>query len=107
MAPTSLSVQQRIEFRKWYQSHTLKPSQKTAIAWARQTFGAELKQHTVSRYLAKKQDVLDTLDLKKLQLSDRYRYREAQWPILEDILQKWQVNMEIRVFFMIRRVGIG
>lgn len=91
-----LNLEQRKLLRNWVHAHpSPKPSQRDCIAWVKRNFNVDVNQPQISRYLSQQNSHLDDLapDDPKFALK---KYAEAQWPVLEKILFRWQVEMEIR-----------
>ena len=86
----AINHEQRRALRNWAHSQHPKPSQKACIEWFQQQFNHQISQSTVSESLSSQFANLDDTIIH----NDRHRQRLGQWPNLEAILLKWQLQVE-------------
>lgn len=89
MPRQSITEAQRAHLRQWVANHNLRPSQKDCIRWFKDTYHFTVSQSTISESLSGKFSRLDST-----QASNRVRNRGARWPVLEDLLFKFQKHIE-------------
>lgn len=96
-----ITIEQKLQLRNWYDSQEKRPSQIDAILWFKAKYGETLPQYQISRILHSK--ALQAVDLNSPGIY-RTRVDTAQWPVLEQILKRWQIGMEVRGMHTTREV---
>ena len=90
MAPRQLNtmtVDQRCDLQKWYQTQYPKPTQKATAAWFLDKYGFRITQSTVSESLSQRFDNIDKADQSATVVQ---RQQAPAWPKLEAILLEQQ-----------------
>ncbi|CRG87531.1 hypothetical protein PISL3812_04549 [Talaromyces islandicus] len=93
MAPkrNRLSDVQRKEIRDWWFTQNPRPHQKAIVTWFFQRYGKNISQSSICDCLSSRYEYLDRMDASVLAASrPTYRMRNSHWPILEDMLLRWQ-----------------
>lgn len=91
---TGITDEQRRALRRWYQQQGPSTKQSDAINWFERQYGRRIRQSTVSESLSKRYTFLDAPSTAAINTDLLRRQRQAQWPILENILSAWQQSIE-------------
>ena len=90
-----LTLVQKKDLRAWHKKQLTKPSLKQTAAYALRELNVKVHQSQISRLLSNKFEALDTLEASYL-CGKASKLRVGQYSTLEEILYRWQVEMESR-----------
>jgi hypothetical protein len=86
-----LSDVQRKAIRDWWFNQNPRPHQKAIVGWFFQQYGKNVSQSSICDCVSSKYEYLDKVDASVLaETRPAYRIRNSHWPILEDMLARWQ-----------------
>jgi len=90
-----LTLVQKKDLRAWHKKQLTKPSLKQTAAYALRELNVKVHDSQISRLLSNKFEALDTLEAAYLS-GKGCKLRVGQYSTLEEILYRWQVEMESR-----------
>ncbi|KAI2640197.1 hypothetical protein GGS21DRAFT_487948 [Xylaria nigripes] len=88
-----ITIDQKVQLRTWYFAQPSKPSEAEAIKWFKRKFNETLPQYQISRILHSV--TLSSINPQNIHGLHHTRIVSAQWPIVEEILYRWQIVMEL------------